>query len=333
MKTLSFGALLCVGMFASSSPIFAQGSLTPPGAPAPTMKSLDQIEPRTPISSLPYTISTPGSYYLTKSLTVPDDGTLAITVAADNVTIDLCGFSITATGSTSSVSGISVPTSQKNLCVRNGSINGWGSSGITAFTVSGGLYEGLFFSNNQQFGLRVGASTTIRDCEASGNNLGGLSALSNSVVIHCTAINNKVSGITCVQGTLVDCVSNNNPNNGITVERCVVRGCMILQNFGDGIAVGSGCLVVGNMCFQNNSSSTGKGGMEVTGTGNRIESNNFAGNSVAGLQVTGTHNIVIANTFTGPLYIIASGNTAGPFADMTAGGVISTSNPWTNFAY
>jgi hypothetical protein len=35
----------------------AQGSLTPPGAPAPTMKTLTQIEPRTPISSLPFTIS------------------------------------------------------------------------------------------------------------------------------------------------------------------------------------------------------------------------------------------------------------------------------------
>jgi hypothetical protein len=31
--------------------LHAQGSLTPPGAPAPTMKSLDQVEPRTPISS------------------------------------------------------------------------------------------------------------------------------------------------------------------------------------------------------------------------------------------------------------------------------------------
>ena len=42
----------------------AQGSLTPPGAPAATMRSLDQIEPRLPISSLPFSISQPGSYYL-----------------------------------------------------------------------------------------------------------------------------------------------------------------------------------------------------------------------------------------------------------------------------
>jgi hypothetical protein len=33
------------------------------------MKSLDQIEARTPISSAPFTISAPGSYYLTTNLT------------------------------------------------------------------------------------------------------------------------------------------------------------------------------------------------------------------------------------------------------------------------
>ena len=69
----------------------SQGVLTPPGAPAPMMKTLQQIEPRTPISSLPYTISAPGSYYLTGPLNSTNTG---ITVAANDVTIDLMGFTI-----------------------------------------------------------------------------------------------------------------------------------------------------------------------------------------------------------------------------------------------
>jgi hypothetical protein len=65
---------------------FAQGILTPPGAPTPTMKTLDQIEARTPISSLPFTITGPGSYYLTKSLNVTTGN--GITINAVQVTVE-----------------------------------------------------------------------------------------------------------------------------------------------------------------------------------------------------------------------------------------------------
>ena len=90
MNTLrsSFPVALLAAAFIlhPSSFILAQGLLTPPGAPAPTMKTLDQVEARTPISSAPFTISTSGSYYLTGNLTVTS-GT-AITIAADQVTLD-----------------------------------------------------------------------------------------------------------------------------------------------------------------------------------------------------------------------------------------------------
>src|SRR6266540_3776373 len=42
----------------------------------------------------PVTLSVPGSYRLTGNLTVPDANTTAIQIAADNVTLDLNGFSI-----------------------------------------------------------------------------------------------------------------------------------------------------------------------------------------------------------------------------------------------
>jgi hypothetical protein len=48
-------ALLLLATGHSQLSTFAQGNLTPAGAPAPTMNSLDQIEARTPISFAPFT--------------------------------------------------------------------------------------------------------------------------------------------------------------------------------------------------------------------------------------------------------------------------------------
>ena len=89
-KAMAF--ILVIGLTAGHAA--AQGSLTPPGgAPAPTMKTLDQVEARTPIDSIPFTITEGGSYYLTANLTgVPlADG---ITVNASDVTIDLNGYTL-----------------------------------------------------------------------------------------------------------------------------------------------------------------------------------------------------------------------------------------------
>ena len=85
------------GLTFSVCTTLGQGSLTPPGEPAPTMKSLDQLEPRTPISSVPYTITQSGSYYLTTNLTA-NPAEYGIAVLADDVTIDLNGFTLTGSG-------------------------------------------------------------------------------------------------------------------------------------------------------------------------------------------------------------------------------------------
>jgi hypothetical protein len=82
MKTpLKLAALALLATFSlQPSALLAQGSLTPPGAPAPTMKTLAQIEPRTPIAAAPFTISAPGSYYLTTNLTVSGGTAITATI-------------------------------------------------------------------------------------------------------------------------------------------------------------------------------------------------------------------------------------------------------------
>src|SRR5438046_4283287 len=132
-------AVLGLSVVAALAGVARGGPLDPPGPPAST---LPQVEPRTPISALPFTISQPGSYFLTQNLTANTGGD-GITVLADNVTIDLNGFALTGiAGSASAISeGGSAPP-HSGWVVKNGSIENWpNGSGAFAVHVSGGRYD------------------------------------------------------------------------------------------------------------------------------------------------------------------------------------------------
>ena len=161
------------------STAFAQGSLTPPGAPAPMMKSLDQIEPRTPIVSLPFIITNSGSYYLTVSLS---SGAGGITVLTNHVTIDLRGFSLTAP------IGILVPGAVTNLVLCNGIICNCTFNGISAtngYTQNLRL-ESLHIANCGGYGAYILRTAMVRNCAFVGNGVSGL-YLSGGLVSGCLA--------------------------------------------------------------------------------------------------------------------------------------------------
>jgi len=141
------------------------GSLTPPGAPAPTMKTLAEVEPRTPISSIPITISEFGSYYLTGNLTgLP--GTNGITIISDSVTIDLNGFALIGVpGSTRGIEIPLIPTAVRigNVSIRNGTVRDWGLDGIYCPTASNSLIQAVRVAYNGADGLWVGRGCRIAD--------------------------------------------------------------------------------------------------------------------------------------------------------------------------
>src|SRR5262245_47972353 len=90
------------------STCLAQGSLTPPGAPAPTFKTLSQVEPRFPISNYQTNLTVSGSYYLTTNLFSGTNQNDAINIRTNisNITIDLNGFTIVNTNGASSSSPV-----------------------------------------------------------------------------------------------------------------------------------------------------------------------------------------------------------------------------------
>src|SRR5437879_5775490 len=68
----------------------------------------------------PVVISQPGSYVLTANFVVPCDKN-AISITADNVTLDLGGYSIIGIGGAGTGKGVSGST-HSNITVKNGSV-------------------------------------------------------------------------------------------------------------------------------------------------------------------------------------------------------------------
>ena len=334
-------ALLLFSTLNPQLSIFAQGSLTPPGAPAPTMKTLAQIEPRTPISSLPYSITNAGSYYITANLTGVT-GQNGVIISNGNVTLDLNGFALI--GVSSSLDGIFVSGSLTNIAIYHGTIYNWGNFGVEGGSANYSQFSELKCNFNAYSGITAGYGCAVENCVSIGNGsaglMSGITILANSTIRNCTASGNTGTGLYVFngKGTIISCISSLNLGSGIDVGGgyCVVSGCTIQDNAADGIFTGGNCRLVDNLLSGNNTTSSGAA-INVYGTGNRIEGNLLSGNHSAGLKDTSSPggNFILKNTVKSGIlatnFVIAASSIVGPLIATT--GTITNSNPWANFSF
>jgi hypothetical protein len=277
MKTQSFsGALMCAFFFASTISIFAQGPLTPPGAPAPMMKTLDQVEARTPLAggTSPVTIGS-GSYYLTGSLNISSTSANGITVSGSNVTLDLNGFTLTGPSSGTGA-GVYLTGGISNVTVVNGTIRNWGLHGINALGNPSLRAEKLRVISNGGIGIAADVNAEVINCFAQSNASTGILGTDNCLIKDCQITGTTGSpghGLSLGLSAMVSgCVASGNSGNGIfSDDGAVVIGCVARGNTLDGIR-GS---AVKDCAARNN------GGSGINGT--IVESCNSAANAAWGI--------------------------------------------------
>lgn len=330
-----------VGLLAlASTVVLSAGSLTPPAGPvSPTMKPLEQIEPRIAINAFNtpgdadsiYRISQPGSYYLTGHV-LGAVGRRGIEIASSGVSIDLLGY--TVRGVAGSLEGIATNGgAYDSLVVRNGAVSNWGGDGVAL--AAGGLgstslIENVLAVSNGGTGLSCNRLGIIRACSAYDNGGAGISGGSGGLIESCTAYSNGGDGLVAGSGgTVRACSARLNDGSGIVATACcaTVTGCTSSSNTGDGIRVASSCRVAENNCNGNGA------GIHVTGTENRVEGNNATDNA-RGIDVDAVDNLIIRNSARGSTvanYDIVAGNTVGP--TVTSANIASSHNPHANYEF
>ncbi len=290
---------LCAVFVTSPAAVLLAGDIAPPAGPVtPTHKTLTEVEPRVAINAentpgdadSVFRIAQPGSYYLSESITGALSKT-TIKIAASDVTLDLCGFTISGAGVGR---GIKTFGAVSGITIRNGIIrNTTGGDAVDLDGASGCVLEGLIARSNSFNGFTTGTRCVMRNCLSISNGSIGISAGADSVIENCQALDNTGS-------------------HGIVLSsRCRAIGC-VARNSGTAVAPDFGGINVNpsalNGLIQNCFVTGNDRGIIISGTGWTVI------NNVAKANIGPNYSIIPGNHVGA---ITADPATAGPFANIS----------------
>ena len=325
-----------------------------------TYKTLQQVEPRTPINadttpgdadSL-YRIPRSGSYYLTQDL-FGVSGKSGIEIAAPGVEIDLNGYQVSGFifGGPPTLDGIRTDGVQNNITIVNGTVGLWGRHGIDMRTGPNNtagdhaLIERVNAIGNSQTGIRTNDAARIALSVASNNGEHGINAIgatvtdsianengsfgfnvSASQVSRCVANSNGSSGIGGTDSVYTECIASGNTTAGIIGTENIVSRCRV-----SGSTNGIPCF--GNALLTDNVVTGCTSGFYVSGSNSRLERNTTV-QCTTGYEIVGQRNFLMSNlsTQSGTPYDINSNNYFGTIVNrngVATGSVTGASSPST----
>jgi len=229
---------LAISVFSFPLSAFSQGSLTPPGAPAPTMKTLDQVEARIPVDATHapgnattlFILSQPGSYYLTSNL-AGVSGQHGITINADNITLDLNGFVLVGPGNSNGIDC----AGHKDVVIRNGTIRGWATGVSSQATAKELRMEKIRFISNSSGGITIAGNSVIAGCMFESTGI-GITTGPNCVISGCYFTLNGLGIMAGTGNVITGCELFSQTGTGIIANsRCLIKDCRISGNSAKGI--------------------------------------------------------------------------------------------------
>jgi len=306
------------------------------------------------IAYLPFTISSSGSYVVVKDLSLSTQDTDGIKISANNVTLDLNGHTLIGPGKAvrTSGSGINVSGSYFNIAVRNGTIRDWRGDRIGG-NACNSLIELLRCYNNGGNGIKTGSYSSIRLCNCSYNGSDGIQGSAGVIsgnscnqngsdgisggsctVSENTCLGNDSNGINAGSGVVSSNTCNSNGEDGIWANACSVSGNFCGSNTGDGIRAWTYCRVTDNTCYSNGYSTATASGIKSAAGYNSIENNVVTSNDYGIYCTTGDFFVGNrAHNNTTSDFSYPSNCLRGQIINGTAGGQISTTDPYANFRF
>lgn len=325
-------ALSVLSVLALSGSTLAGGLNPPAGNVAPTMKTLDQVEARIPIpggvNPGQFTITQPGSYYMTGNRVYTQGNTPAsIKITVDDVTIDLNGYAIIATGAGRLGDAISDRSDDGtsgivNPVVRNGAIAGPGidDSGLALGYSNGARVENMTVRNVMNGeAIYVGEGGMVVDCTASFSETGFSGA--GATFLRCSAVRNSSNGFRLYRSSARECAATGNTGYGFLANtKSVVESCVARDNFPSGGV-----------------------GIQIEGDGCRVDSNSVQGSFFGIALGSGATNAVVTRNAvlkgSGSAFAM-NGQIVGNFPNNHVAQIIAdpasqftATNPWANLSY